>query len=80
MTNGKIYLINKLHNTLNHYQWSSCVARDILASISYVEKAVTHPVPFVLIASCGSYGDFLISPIPKDVDELNEKLTNLFER
>lgn len=80
MTNGRIYLINKSWNMLYHYPWSENIANDVINDILHLEKAYNEPFSFVLIASCGSYGDFLISPIPKNVDELNEKLTNLFER
>ena len=79
MTNGKIYLINKSWNRLSHYPWSENTANDVINDILYLEKAFNERFSFALIASCGSYGDFLISPIPKDIDELNEKLTNLFE-
>lgn len=76
-----IYLINKEWCELYTYDWliPSNTIDDIMKKLNEINK-LCNGVKCILIASCGDYGDFIISPVPLDRAELGEKLTYLMDR
>lgn len=76
-----IYIINKKDNILftinvNNHNEIKDIVNNVFDYFAFTECGNS----VALLVDCGKYGDFLISPIPKTIHELTEKLTNLLER